>query len=107
MDRLTVTLEDSPQNGCTEVTQCSSFAASEHRGHEAAIACERDVPDGVHALMHTMESPPFYPPINLRPAQTKRRELSARYHPMLPPRNLRDRAVRRVRGHFFVHTTNK
>jgi hypothetical protein len=54
-----------------------------------------------------MEPAAPHPPINLRPAQPKRSELSALHDSVLSTREFRHRPIRWVLGRFFVHTTNK
>ena len=63
--------------------------------------------NGVHPLMHAMETPPPHPPIDLGRAQAKPNQLSALYYPVLAPRQLSNCPIRRVLGRFFVHMTNK
>jgi len=63
--------------------------------------------NGVHPLMYAMQPPPPHPPIDLGRAQAKPDVLAALHHPMLPPRKLGHRPIRRDLGRFFVNTTSK
>jgi hypothetical protein len=103
VNRLSVSLQNSPNNGSTEVTQGGTVSAGQHRGHEASVTRERQMANGVHALVHTMKPPPPHPPVDRVLAQPKCDELRAPNHPMLPPRELRNRPIRGVLPALTVH----
>ena len=75
MDQLISILENSPQNGSTEVAQRGPFPAREHRRHELSVTSERQVPHGVHTGVNAMEPAPLHPRIDRVLAHPKRDEL--------------------------------
>jgi hypothetical protein len=107
VDVLTLTLQDAPQHGSTEVAERGAVPASQDGGHEASVTRECQMAYGVHALVDAMEPLPLHPPIDLGQSQPQRLELNAPNHPMLAPRQLRDGTIRRVLPEFLVHMTKK
>lgn len=61
------------------------------------------MPNGVYAPVHAMKPPLPHAPIDRVFTETKRDELSARYHPVLPPRKVRNRPVDGVLRSLTVH----
>jgi hypothetical protein len=104
---LTSCLQHPPQNSGTEMAERGSLPAGEHSRHETTVTRERQVTYGIHALMHAMENLPPHPPIDFRPTQPKRHELSASHDPMLPPPQLREHLIGPVRPEFFTHALKK
>jgi hypothetical protein len=104
---LTLSLEDAPENGCTEVAQSGSLSARQHGCHESTVTSERQMPHCVHAPVHRMKPPLLHPPLDCVPGYPQRDELGALHHAMLPPRELADALILGVCRELPVYNTGK
>jgi hypothetical protein len=77
VDVLTPTFQQPPENGGTDVAESGAFSARQHGCHEPPLLGQAEVAHRIHGSMHTMEPLPPHPPLDLRPAQSERTELSA------------------------------
>src|SRR5215213_1932420 len=84
MDQLTSILQNSPQNGSTEVAERGTLPASEHRGHEPSVTSERQVPHRVHATVHAKQTPALRPHSDRTGAQSQLDQLTVPHQPVLP-----------------------
>jgi hypothetical protein len=107
MNRLTLGLQNSPENGSTEVAERGPLSAREHSRHEMTVTAERQMANGVHAPVHRKKSASPHPPFDRVSTQAQRDELSALDHPMLPARKFTHPPIPEVRRELPVHITGK
>ena len=64
------------------------LAAGEHRGHEGRSRWRGDMPDGIDALMNSVEAAGEDPPVDLLARSAELDDLPVRDAPALPPGEL-------------------
>jgi hypothetical protein len=107
VDRLTLGFEDSPENGGTEVAESGALSAGQHGGHEAPVARQPQVADGVHASVHSMYPPPRGPAPDGTAPKPEREQLAVCHDPVLSPSQLGQPSFDRLLCRLIPHTGTK
>jgi hypothetical protein len=94
-DALGLIGKNAPQPSRRAMTEHRSWAAGEERRHPSAIRSGQRMPYRVDAPILGPKETPFDPLRHRVSTDSEREQLPSGHHPVLPPRQVGDRAVRR------------